>query len=54
MHYLNRDLASGAYHTVEGLLMMVFGLLLLRAGCCVMDQVASLIAPDTAAGIPDG
>jgi len=46
MYDLNRDLASGAYHTVEGLLMMAFGLFLLRAGCWALDRIRALIAPE--------
>jgi exosortase len=45
MYYVNPHYASGAYHTVEGLLMLGFGLSLLRAGCWAMDQVALLFPP---------
>jgi exosortase len=45
MHYLNQQYASGTYHTAEGLLMMGFGLALLRGGCWVFDQVAELLPP---------
>jgi exosortase len=37
--------ASGAFHTAEGLLMMAFGLLMLRGGCWLLDQVAGVISP---------
>ena len=40
MYYLNPEYASGAYHTVEGLLMMAFGLSLLRAECWMLDRLA--------------
>ena len=43
MHHLNPNYAAGGYHALEGLLMMAFGLLLLRAGCWVLDQI---FAPD--------
>jgi exosortase len=39
MYYLNPEYASGAYHTVEGLLMMALGLSLLRAECWVLDRL---------------
>jgi exosortase len=42
MYYLNPEYASGAYHTVEGLLMMALGLSMLRAECWILDR---LIAP---------
>jgi exosortase len=44
MHFLNPEFASGAYHTAEGLLMMGFGLSLLRAECWVLDLVVTLNA----------
>ena len=46
MHYLNPQFASGAYHTLEGLLMMAFGLSLLRAECWMLDQL-SLVFPSS-------
>ncbi|QEH31699.1 Transmembrane exosortase (Exosortase_EpsH) [Aquisphaera giovannonii] len=39
MHYVNPQYASGAYHTLEGILMMGFGLLLLNSLCVLMDQL---------------
>jgi exosortase len=45
MHYVNPQFASGTYHTAEGLLMMAFGLSLLRAGCLVLDLVLDLTKP---------
>jgi exosortase len=41
MYYLNPEYASGAYHTVEGLLMMALGLSLLRAECWVLDRLTA-------------
>ncbi|HKI18618.1 MAG TPA: exosortase/archaeosortase family protein [Isosphaeraceae bacterium] len=41
MHFLNPQYASGAFHTLEGLLMMGFGLLLLNLECWVLHQVIS-------------
>jgi exosortase len=40
MHFLNPEYALGTFHTVEGLLMMGFGLLLLNAECWMLDQVS--------------
>jgi exosortase len=45
MYFVDAHYASGTYHTVEGLLMMGFGLSLLRAECWVLDQVSSLVVP---------
>ncbi len=45
MYYVNPAYASGTYHTVEGLLMLGFGLSLLRAFCWVLDQVIELTKP---------
>ena len=39
MYFVNPHYASGTFHTAEGLLMMAFGLSLLRAECWVLDQV---------------
>ncbi len=38
MHFCNPEFALGTFHTVEGLLMMGFGLLLLQLECWVLDQ----------------
>jgi exosortase len=38
MHFVNPEYALGTYHTVEGLLMMGFGLLLLNSECWVLDR----------------
>ncbi|MFO0910194.1 MAG: exosortase/archaeosortase family protein [Isosphaeraceae bacterium] len=45
MYFVNPEYASGTYHTIEGLLMLGFGLSLLRAECWVLDQVAELVGP---------
>jgi exosortase len=39
MHFVNPRFALGTYHTLEGLLMMGFGLLLLQAECGILDQL---------------
>ena len=39
MHFVNPQFALGTYHTLEGLLMMGFGLLLLQCECWVLDQI---------------
>jgi exosortase len=40
MHFVNPQFAMGAYHTLEGLLMMGFGLCLLQLECYVLDQIS--------------
>ncbi|MBV8383780.1 MAG: exosortase/archaeosortase family protein [Planctomycetaceae bacterium] len=45
MHHLDPNFASGTYHTIEGLLMMAFGLSLLRGWCWVLNQVSNLAGP---------
>jgi exosortase len=37
MHFVNPAYASGAYHTLEGVLLMAFGLFLLNSVCMLMD-----------------
>ena len=39
MHFFTPEYALGTFHTVEGLLMMGLGLLLLQAECWVLDQI---------------
>jgi exosortase len=39
MHLFTPEYALGTFHTVEGLLMMGFGLLLLNLECWVLDQI---------------
>jgi exosortase len=48
MYDVDPQYASGAYHTLEGLLMMLFGLSLLRGVCLVLDEVCSLLEPAAA------
>ena len=38
MHFVNREYASGTYHTLEGILMMGFGLFLLNSVCSLFNQ----------------
>ena len=45
MYYVNPKFAMGTFHTAEGLLMLGFGLLLLRLGCWSLDQVFELTQP---------
>jgi exosortase len=47
MYYVDPQYASGAYHTLEGLLMMAFGLSLLRGGCWILDQISLIVYPPT-------
>ncbi len=42
MHFVNREYASGTYHTLEGILMMGFGLLLLNSLCSLLNQFCQL------------
>ena len=44
MHFVNPQFALGTYHTLEGLLMMGFGLLLLHCECCILDQIFQMVA----------
>jgi exosortase len=37
MHFVNPQFALGTYHTLEGLVMMAFGLALLHCECCILD-----------------
>jgi exosortase len=39
MHFVNPQYASGTFHTIEGLLMMGFGLLLLQIECWLIDSL---------------
>lgn len=45
MYYVNPAYASGAYHTLEGLLMLGFGLSMLRGGCWLLDQLVEWNEP---------
>jgi exosortase len=40
MHFVNPQYAAGAFHTVEGLVMMGFGLLLLQSECWILDRIS--------------
>jgi exosortase len=44
MHFVNPSFALGTYHTLEGLVMMGFGLLLLQGECWTLDQVCRYFA----------
>ena len=46
MYFVNPHYASGTYHTLEGLLMLGFGLSLLRGECLMLDQVVALLNPE--------
>ena len=47
MHFVNSQYASGTYHTLEGILMMGFGLLLLNSLCSLLNQLALALASST-------
>jgi exosortase len=56
MHFVNPQYASGTFHTLEGLLMMGFGLLVLQVECWVMDRLDRGGGDDdlrAARGLPD-
>ena len=42
MHFVNPQYASGTYHTLEGIIMMGFGLLVLNSLCSLLNQLARL------------
>ena len=44
MHFVNPQFALGTYHTLEGLVMMGFGLLLLQWECWLLDQIGQFVA----------
>ncbi len=44
MHFLDPEYAEGTFHTLEGLLLMGFGLLMLHAECWLLDQVYHLFS----------
>jgi exosortase len=52
MHFVNPQFAVGTYHTLEGLLMMGFGLLLLNSECWILDQVCRIVS-DRQQGSPE-
>ncbi len=43
MHFVNPQFAIGTYHTLEGLVMMGFGLLLLQWECWLLDQIGQFV-----------
>jgi exosortase/archaeosortase family protein len=45
MHFVNPQYAAGAYHTLEGVLLMGFGLFLLNSACTLMDLFCETPAP---------
>lgn len=47
MHFLNPQFASGTFHTIEGLLMMGFGLLMLNCECWILDRISGWIQENT-------
>jgi exosortase len=49
MHFVNPEYASGTFHTIEGLLMMGFGLLMLQGTCWLLDRV---VPPSSGAAPP--
>ena len=44
-YHVDPRFASGAFHTAEGLMMMGLGLVMLYAGCWVLDRIAGAICP---------
>ena len=44
MHFINPQFALGTYHTLEGLLMMGFGLFLLHCECSILDHIFQMVA----------
>ena len=44
MYFINPQFALGTYHTLEGLLILGFGLLLLHCECCILDHIVQLAA----------
>jgi exosortase len=54
MHYLNPQFALGTYHTLEGLLMMGFGLLLLNFECWILDKICEFVSKPPSGGSGNG
>jgi exosortase/archaeosortase family protein len=52
MYFINPQFASGTYHTLEGLLMLGFGLSLLRGGCWVLDQIVAATVVVESSAVP--
>jgi exosortase len=44
MHFINPQFALGTYHTLEGLLLMGFGLFLLHCECTILDHIFQAVA----------
>jgi hypothetical protein len=49
MHFVNPQFALGTYHTLEGLVMMAFGLALLHCECCILDLFFRMAAGESEA-----
>jgi exosortase len=49
MHFVNPQFALGTYHTLEGLVMMAFGLALLHCECCILDLCIRMAASESEA-----
>ena len=47
MHFVNPQFALGTYHTLEGLLMMGFGLFLLHCECSILDHIVQIVVRGT-------
>jgi exosortase len=43
MHFVNPRFATGAFHTIEGLLVLGFGLLMLQGECWMLDRVSQWV-----------
>lgn len=54
MHFVNPQYASGTYHTLEGMLLMGFGLLLLNSLCSLLSALASNPLSPNHGDSPDG
>jgi exosortase len=53
MHFFDPEFALGTYHTLEGLLMMGFGLLLLNTECWLLDQMCDALKGQEPGREPD-
>ncbi len=54
MHFVNPEFALGTYHTLEGLLMMGFGLLMLQLVCSILDRMLERAAGGVAQDAESG
>ena len=50
MHFVNPQFALGTYHTLEGLIMMGFGLFLLHCECSILDHIFEKVARGNRSG----